>query len=594
MRAVAQWGQAAMVNCHVGEGQIMNDEQGYWRRFGQQRSSRRRVIQGMAGGTAAIAGVGLAACAGNEQPATTTPNTQTQAVAQPKRGGVLNHMNAFETLGYSLDPQGDIPSKGEAFRLVYQGLLNYHPVTYEVQPEIAQKWEQPDNLTYVFSLQPGVKWQNRAPVNGRDLTVQDVVYSLERSRTADPLFTGRSLLESADKFEAVNSTTLKITAKVANADLISKFAADSLLMLAPEVVEKAGKFQAPESAVGTGPFIATRVEESIGAEFTRNPNYWRNGLPYLDGVRTFHFGDPGNAQSWAAYLAGRLDIIVVPGRESKTYITQQGASFTPNWYNQVSIWIATPNTKVKPFDDARVTKALRLLTDHEEFKTGWSEVWYGRGRHGSFFPTALEDWDFTEQEYSTKFLEWKTAKDDAAKEAISLLSAAGFTKDNPLRFELTGTQPESTGAAGAQLLQDQWKRLGQGVVEVTRLRILDNSAYQQARANRDYAYGYFTNAASFNDIDTNFSQMYYTGVSRNYWNVSDTTLDGMIDKQRTIFDVNQRKAFVKEMLTYMIDKWPGAVFTGYFALNATKPTVRGFIPEFRMHGAQYEQIWLDA
>ena len=65
----------------------------------------------------------------------------------------------------------------------------------------------------------------------------------------------------------------------------------------------------------------------------------------------------------------------------------------------------------------------------------------------------------SEDEY--RHLEWKQPKDEAAKEALSLLSAAGFNKDSPLKFEVivrsSGIVPTAT-----QLVQAQWKRLSQG------------------------------------------------------------------------------------------------------------------------------------
>ena len=48
-----------------------------------------------------------------------------------------------------------------------------------------------------------------------------------------------------------------------------------------------------------------------------------------------------------------------------------------------------PNTQRKPMDDARVTRALRLLIDHDEFNTAWAESHFGKGGYGSIFPTAL-------------------------------------------------------------------------------------------------------------------------------------------------------------------------------------------------------------
>ena len=73
-------------------------------------------------------------------------------------------------------------------------------------------------------------------------------------------------------------------------------------------------------------------------------------------------------------------------------------------------------------------------------------------------------------------------------------------------------------------------------------------------------------------------------------------LDRMIDRQRTIFDQPQRKAAVREALTYMIDRAPYSSWTGRYVLNATQPDVRGWNPEGESFGFgfQFETVWLDA
>src|SRR5207237_376616 len=142
--------------------------------------------------------------------------------------------------------------------------------------------------------------------------------------------------------------------------------------------------------------------------------------------------------------------------------------------------------KTAPLNDARVPRALRLLTDHDEFISAWAESAYGRGAYGSGLPIALQDWDLTQDEYK-KHLEWKQPKDDAAKEALSLLTAAGFSKQNPLRFSLIISTDLSIQRA-SELAQAQWKRLSQGVVDVD-IKKLEATAYTTTRANRTFSYG---------------------------------------------------------------------------------------------------------
>lgn len=546
--------------------------------------SRRRVLQGMT-----LLGTGLAAgvvACGREETPQARPTT-----AEPKRGGIVRHTAGFEARppGYTFDPHTNQMIATTGYRLFYQGLLAYHLRTYEIEPEIAQRWEQPSATELLLTLQPGVRWQNKPPVNGRELTVEDILFSFERIRTNNPRFINRSLFDTVDRIEPVSKTALKVTTKWPDAALLMKFAADGAMVLAPEVIEKVQRFNTPEEAVGTGPFILKSKEDGVGAEFVRNPDYWKPGLPYLDGIRTHYISD--QLAEWAAFLGGQLDIAQVPASEVKRYIAQQGPGYTPDWYkDQVITYMSWPNLTRRPFDDRRVTKALRLLMDHEAFLKHMTEDWRGGGRNGSMLCAALEAWDLPHEEYYN-YLEWKQPKDQAVREAMTLLTAAGFTRDNPLRFTVQ-TYPQRVFQPMTELLQAQWKQFSQGAVEVEiRLTEFAHALQLLARGEFDYFNAGITAVAV--EPDTFLASLYRTGGSVNYMKFSDPRLDEMIDRQGAMFNLQERKALVKEIIRYYIENGASTIPVLYWALNAAKPHVRNYMPEQIIFGRIYEHLWLD-
>lgn len=564
----------------------MMTETRYGERFRRKRLSRRWVLKG-----ATLSGTGLAAaaiigCGREEQPA--APVTR-----EPRRGGIINHAGgpagSWDTRGSTFDPHVNSPTITMGYRLFAQGLLGYDLRTFDVEPELAQRWEQPSQIEYLFTLQPSVKWQNKPPVNGRSLTVDDIVFSLNRARSPDPQYQHRSLFVTVDKIEAIDKTTARITTKTPDATLLSNLSGDGLLTLAPEVVERAGRFTTPDMAIGTGPFVVRSIEENVGAEYVRNPDYWKPGRPYLDEVRTRHFENEQPA--YAAFLAGQLDIARLPGTEVKNYIARQGPGYAPDWHKDMTFNFATPNVTARPMDDVRVTRALRLLIDHDEFKTAWAEVWFGRGRHASILPTGLEAWDLAEEEYARQIF-WKQPKDEAVREALQLLSAAGFTRENPLRFELSVLQSPTTTSPAGQLLQAQWRRLGQGVVD-TSIREFEIAQALQIQARGTFTYGVWGLSGAANDPDSWLSVLYHSNGSRNRMQLKDPKLDAMIDRQRATFDIQQRRAAIREIVVYMAENSPGVIFSNRYYLNAVKPKVREYAPEFHLNGRQYEWIWLD-
>lgn len=548
--------------------------------------TRRRVLTASTRIGIGLAGVTFLGCGSSAERA--VPGTLTPAVA-PRRGGVITRTTSTTYRGTGFDPMvNNSAALARGLRLFYQGLLGYHFRTYELEPELARNGEQPSETEYIFRLQPGVKWHDKPPANGRALSVDDVVFGLERARTNDPSFQSRSYLISVDKIEAVDASTLRMTAKWPDASFLIKLAADSVMVLAPEVVEKAGgKFATADTAVGTGPFILTSYEHEVAVRFVRNPAYWKPGLPYLDEVRMRYFAD--ELTEWAAFLAGELDIADVPPAELKRYIARRGKDFTPDWYYPDTATQSVPNTLMKPMDDPRVTRALRLLHDHEEFIQA---VVDGYGVNGSIFPAAfqLAGWDLTHQDYYA-YLEWKQPKDEAAREALALLAAAGYTRENPLRFELSGeTMPNRSNPA--ELLQAQWRRLSQGVVQAE-LRLYDRPVAARRWTERSFTYSLIGLSAGLVDVDAVLSLIYRTGGARNFAGLSDPKLDTMIDRQRGLFNVQERKAFVREIILYMMDVSPYTTPYHPLWLNATTPRLRDYTPERHIQGRQYERLWLD-
>ena len=75
---------------------------------------------------------------------------------------------------------------------------------------------------------------------------------------------------------------------------------------------------------------------------------------------------------------------------------------------------------------------------------------------------------------------------------------------------------------------------------------------------------------------------------------NDPKADAMIDKQRTIFDETQRKAAVKEIILYLIDRVPSTVPANRYFLQAVKPKVENQAPEYFLNGRQYQSVWISA
>jgi peptide/nickel transport system substrate-binding protein len=245
-----------------------------------------------------------------------------------------------------------------------------------------------------------------------------------------------------------------------------------------------------------------------------------------------------------------------------------------------------------PMNDQRVTKALRLLLDHKAAIDTITVPFNGKGTNGSIFPASTAAWDLSHDEYG-KLLEWQQPKDAAIKEALSLLSAAGFTKDNPLQFEFTGGGDGFVPSyrPSSQLVQAQWNQNSQGVLKVS-LSLPDITTQNALRSQGNFV-ALHGGSTGWSDPDVTLTIQVQTKGSRNYTGYSDPKADALIAKQRHTLDLNQRKAAVREVIMYLLDPYPATALSLTYTLSAARPQVRNYRPETGFDGRMAETTWLD-
>src|SRR3989454_12715603 len=256
-------------------------------------------------GGAALAAATVASAGGVGLLASEPAGAQT-----PKRGGTLR-------LALQSDPvTGFDPHQTISFLTMIPLSFSYSrlvkvkagpavkPMTYPIEPDLAESWTQPNDTTYVFKLKKGVRWHPKPPVNGRELTAEDVTYTYERflSITGNP---NKPVLEYIDRIEAVDQYTVKFTLTEPNAWFLDLLASTSTWIIARECVKKFGDLKKVESVVGTGPWMLERWEPNVKLVYVRNPNYFLPGLPYADGVEVIIDKDPSSRL--ATWLGGKTD-----------------------------------------------------------------------------------------------------------------------------------------------------------------------------------------------------------------------------------------------------------------------------------------------
>src|SRR5262249_6404629 len=245
------------------------------------------------------------------------------------------------------------------------------PASFPIEGDLAESWSQPTETTYVFKLRKGVRWHPKPPVSGRELTAEDVRYSVERFLTVkgNPM---AYMLSSVDRVEAVDRYTVRFVLKEPFSWLLDVLATPmAVAIVARECVEKFGDLKKAEAVVGTGPWMLDSYRPNVGLTFVRNPNYFVPGLPYID--RIDYLVDEDNASRMAAFLSGKYDLgWEFPGSINRTDWVQlkdtlkhkrpnlRTAEFPSNVETHLSM-----RTDQPPFKDVRVRQAVAVAIDRQ-------------------------------------------------------------------------------------------------------------------------------------------------------------------------------------------------------------------------------------
>src|SRR2546430_10608092 len=106
---------------------------------------------------------------------------------QPKRGGILR-VRGYDPIHFDPHLTPNLKTN-TTLSFVYSTLVRYKvgpempPGTFTVEPHLAERWEAPDDLTYVFHLRRGVTWHHKPPLHGRELVAEDVKFTFDRFLT---------------------------------------------------------------------------------------------------------------------------------------------------------------------------------------------------------------------------------------------------------------------------------------------------------------------------------------------------------------------------------------------------------------------------
>ena len=461
------------------------------------------------------------------------------------------------------------------------------PGTFPIEGDLAESWSQPSETTYVFKLRRGVRWQPKPPVNGRELTAEDVRYSVERFMTV-PGNAYAYMLKLVDRVEATDRYTVRFTLKEPFAWFVDALANPmAVAVVARECVERFGDLKKAEACVGSGPWMLDSYRPNQGMVFVRHPQYFAAGLPYIDRVEWLV--DEDSASRMSNFLAGKYDIGFDGGVIFRTEWAQIREPLRQKRPNLKIIDIVTTvmshlsmRTDRPPLSDVRVRQAISLAVDRQDVMNATTE---GTGAFNPPIPAGLKDWSLPIAQLGEGA---RYYKHDLA-EAKRLMAAAGHPNGFPGTICFT-TYGSSILVDQAQLMLRYLKDLG---IEA-KIDQKEYGAYFATCFVGKFDSMGFGPQTTFLEPDSYLYSQYMPGEPRNQSHVNDPVVADLIVRQRRTFDVGKRREIVHEIQRHLAKQQYYVSVPSGLAAAVWDGALKNYGPNFGNDiGGRLTAAWLD-
>ncbi|MBK5223664.1 MAG: ABC transporter substrate-binding protein [Acidimicrobiia bacterium] len=438
--------------------------------------------------------------------------------------------------------------------------------------DLAEEWEVSDDLlTYTFHLRDDVVWHDMAPVNGRPFVADDVVATFER--ILDEGFQAY-MLENVTSIEAPDEHTVVITLSQPFAPLLNYMGNHHMWIMPREGVE--GEYDVSTQVIGTGPFMLTEWDRGVTTVYEKNPDYFEEGVPYLDGVEMPVVPDQGART--AAFRAGETHIITAVNPEETASLLAAVPDARHLQYIGTAPLIMYVNMEQEPFNDLRVRRAMSMAVDRE----GLGDALYGSGHYTGPVNAHVKAFALPEDELA----ELMPYDVEAAKQ---LLADAGY----PDGFSTTLMTTAGYGPRivnGAEWVVEDLAAIGIDA----EIEVVDYATYIGQRwANVEYemAVGLQT---PFQEADEWLRAQHHSDGSRNWWNINDPELDTMLDEQAATVDEDERISLIQDIQRYIVEEVsnPMQLWIGDTEI-ILGPTVRNYLSQPQYGTNHYAYVWLE-
>ncbi|MBX9646394.1 MAG: ABC transporter substrate-binding protein [Xanthobacteraceae bacterium] len=515
------------------------------------------------------------------------PAYHVASAAEPKQGGILRIYHR-DSPGSASIHEGATYSINIPFMPVFNNLVIFDQHVAQnsaatLRPELAESWAwSGDNKTLTFKLRKDVKWHDGKPFTSADVkcTFDMLMGKSQQKFRQNPR---KSWYDEVNEVTTNGDYEASFNLKRPQPALLSLLAS-GYTPVYPCHVSPGDMRTHP---IGTGPFKFVEFKANESIKLVKNPDYWKKGLPYLDGIEFNIITNRSTAI--LAFVAGKFDMtfpthITIPLlKDMKSQAPNAICVIEPT---NVSTNIIV-NSTAPPFDSLDIRRAVALALDRKAFVSILFEGQADIG--GTMLPAPAGLWAMP-KEMLESIPGYGPDVNANREEARKLMTKAGYGPDKHLAVKVS-TRNIGEYRDPAVILIDQLK----SIYIDGELDVVDTAQWFPKVARKDYMLGLNLTGNAVDDPDQSFYENYSCGSERNYTNYCNKEIEKLFDVQSQETDVAKRKKLVWEIDKKLQEDVARPIIFHARAGSCWQPYVKNvtIMSNSSYNGYRYEDVWLD-
>jgi peptide/nickel transport system substrate-binding protein len=452
-----------------------------------------------------------------------------------------------------------------------------------IVPELATSWSwSADKTALTFKLREGVKWHD-----GQPFTAKDVKCTWDMLRGVSE----QKFRKNPRKDWYANVTEITVNGDHEATFKLKRPQPSLIAMLAsgysPVYPCHVTPAQMRTHPIGTGPYKFVEFKQNEVIKLAKNPDYWKKGLPYLDGIEFPII--PNRSTAVLAFTTGKVDmtfptaLTVANEKDVKAQAPKAICELKPT---NVSTNLII-NRDAPPFNNADVRNAVALALDRKSFIDilfqGEADV------GGSLLPPPSGVWGLPPDILKTLPGYGPDVQKNRA-EARKLMEKAGYGPNNRLKLKVS-TRNLGEYRDPAVILIDQLK----DIYFDAELDVVETGVWFAKIARGDYAIGLNLTGNGIDDPDQGFYENYACGSERNYTHYCNKDLQKLFDQQSVETDVQKRKQMVWDIDKKIQQDVARPILYHSHMATCWQPYVKNMtiMVNSSYNGFRYEDVWLD-